>query len=128
MIFFVDDSTYSIYIVYIKQKRKGEHEMKFYGFEYTSGRNTTTGQPNEGFERFHGKLSIAGNAVLFDSRKKRDQWVNEYCSSPGGRIAVSRAELRRLCAGMENKMFSDYLDDLMDDKFKRLLHITYTGI
>ena len=86
--------------------------MRFYGFEYADGIHTTTGQPNNGFERFNGRMSIAGGAVLFASKKERQSWIDDGCDSYGGRIAVNRAELRRLCAGMENEVFAEYLKEL----------------
>ena len=85
---------------------------KYYGFEFADGKHTTTGQPNNGFERFNGRLSKAGNGVVFKSARERKNWLDEYCNSYGGRIAVNRAELRRLCAGMTNTEFAEYINYL----------------
>jgi hypothetical protein len=86
----------------------------YYGFEYADGTHTTTGEPNKGFERFNGRLSIAGKAVVFDSLKKRSEWLNGKCNSFGGRIPVNRRQLRNLCAGMENENFQNYLNYVIE--------------
>jgi len=86
--------------------------MKYYGFQFSNGKNTTTGQPNPDPGFFHGRLSTAGDAKLFFSRKKRDEWVSNGCNSRGGRIAVSKRELRKLCRGMTKKEFQEYLEYL----------------
>ncbi len=56
-----------------------------YGFEYTDGRNTTTGSGRE--------LRIAGRLIAFCSKEDRDEWVDEGCDSYGGREAVTCASL-----------------------------------
>ena len=101
-----------------KKEKTGDNKMetqkkqirKYYGFEYADGIHTTTGDPNKGFERFNGRLSIAGDAIIFHSLKTRNAWLNKFCSSYGGRIAVTRAELRRLCAGLESSVFAEYVE------------------
>ena len=101
-----------------KQEVKGmkkeiiKNKKMFFGFEYADGTSTTCGEPNKGFEKFNGRLSIAGGAVVFTSKKERDVWVSSGCSSYGGRIAVSRPELRRMCAGMESERYREYIESL----------------
>jgi hypothetical protein len=87
-------------------------EKHFYGFQHSDGTATTTGEPNRGFERFNGRYSIAGNAICFKSLAERKKWLSEYCSSRGGRVAVSRAELRRLLSGYTNSDFAEYIEQL----------------
>ena len=56
-----------------------------YGFEYTDGKNTTTGEGRD--------LRIAGLLVAFNSAEERDEWVREGSDSYGGREAVTCASL-----------------------------------
>jgi hypothetical protein len=84
----------------------------YYGFEYADGTSTTTGDPNQGAGRYHGRLSIAGDAIALETKKERAAWVELGCKSYGGRIAVSIRKLRYLCRGMSASAFSEYLDYL----------------
>jgi hypothetical protein len=101
-----------VYLLNKRRKQMKTQKRKFYGYEFKSGTHTTCGEPNRGFERFNGRLSIAGDAKLFYSKKERDEWIQNYRGFNAGRVAVSRAELRRLCAGMENENFAEYLEML----------------
>ena len=86
----------------------------FFGFEYKDGKNTTTGTINTDPGRYHGRLSIAGNAVAFQTKQDRDNWVAKGCNSYGGREAVSIRRLRYLCKGMTAKGFSEYLETVKE--------------
>jgi len=89
-----------------------ETKKMYFGFEYADGVHTTSGEPNKGFEKFNGRLSIAGGAKVFNSISDRNEWLDGRCDSYGGRIAVNRAELRRMCAGMENESYREYMEYL----------------
>lgn len=80
----------------------------FYGFEYWYGRSTTTGSPNTKTK----KLSIAGDMFVFKTKKDRDEWIKNTSYKYGNaqRIAVSKAELRKLCAGMSLSDFNEWID------------------
>jgi hypothetical protein len=94
--------------------RKGGRPKGFIGFEYWDGRNTTTGEPNPDPGTYHGRLSIAGSAKMFRSKKERDEWVSR--AQPGKiREAVSRTELRRLMAGYTKQQFDEYMKSLEFD-------------
>ena len=73
---------------------------KFYAVEYLSGRNTTTGQPNQKT----GYLSIAVHPQSFSSKPERDAWVDdgEHTSDMRGncRSAVTLRQLRGLHLGL----------------------------
>jgi hypothetical protein len=84
----------------------------YYAFEYADGTSTTTGEPNQGAGKYHGRLSIAGNGIAFNRKSERDAWVDRGCKSYGGRIAVSIRKLRYLCRGNTAEEFTQYLDYL----------------
>lgn len=83
----------------------------YYGFEYWGGRHTSTGTPNTDPGPYRDRLSVAGDAELFFSRKERDAWVED---APAGvlRDAVTKQELRKLLCGIPKRNFRDYLDSL----------------
>jgi hypothetical protein len=87
----------------------------FIGFEYWSGRNTTTGEPNKGPGKFHGRLSIAGDAKVFEGRALRDTWVE---SAPPGTIreAISKRTLRRLTSGLTAEEFNAVWQWIVEEK------------
>ncbi len=86
--------------------------MKYYAFEYWSGRNTTTGQPNPRT----GWHSIAGELVVFRSRKGRDKWVaaGKVTSDIQGncREAVTARQARWLHRGMSLDAYNEMLECL----------------
>jgi hypothetical protein len=84
----------------------------YYAFEYADGKNTTTGRPNRDPGRYRGRLSIAGQAMVFHTKQKRDEWVQSGGKSHGGRESVSIRRLRYLCRGMTAAEFTEYLDML----------------
>ena len=85
----------------------------FYAFEFFSGRNTTSGEPNPRT----GRMSKAGSLETFATKAERDNWVNNgrITSDMGGncREAVSRREARRLCRGESISEFLTYLSNLL---------------
>jgi hypothetical protein len=83
--------------------------MKYYAFEYWSGRNTTIGQPN----KITGRLSIAGDLRCFDTMAERDGWI-KYFNRGRLREKVTKRESRQLCAGMSVRDYEEYLQMLED--------------
>ena len=81
-------------------------ESKFYAFQFIDGRETTTGYRNPR----NGRLSKAGFQRVFTSKRERDFWVTEGCYSSGGRVSVTKRELRELCAGMSKQAFDEMLE------------------
>jgi len=83
---------------------------RFYGFEFYSGRGTTTGAPNE----TTGRMSIAGGIVVFGSMRERDDWVeggavtSEMCGNC--REAVTIREARSMHLGMSVAAYDEMLD------------------
>jgi hypothetical protein len=81
--------------------------LKFYAFQFKSGRHTTSGQPNENT----GRLNKAGNLAVFSSSYNRDRWVDagNITSDMQGncREAVTAKEARKLHLGMS---VSDYTE------------------
>lgn len=90
--------------------------MKFYAFEYHSGRNTTSGQPNA----TTGRMNTAGNLAIFSKRSARDSWVEKGRATPdmGGncRRAVTAKEARSLMAGMSTEDYSHHVSMSVDDE------------
>jgi len=86
--------------------------MKYYAFEYKSGRNTTTGTPNP----HTGRMSIAGGLAVFSSKHERDTWVNDGAttSDMGGncRQAVSITGARKLYQGTSVADYREMLEFL----------------
>jgi hypothetical protein len=84
----------------------------FYAFEFWSGRNTTTGQPNSKT----GRMSKAGAAAAFATRSERDEWVNdgEVTSDMQGncREAVTKKVLRHLRLGKSLYEFNCLIEEL----------------
>jgi len=82
---------------------------KFYGFEYKSGRWTTSGLPNQKT----GRMSIAGRLLVFSDRDSRSRWV---CASPitadmrgPNREAVTAKEARSVSTGMSISEYNDMI-------------------
>lgn len=73
-----------------------EQTKKYYGFRFFSGRGCTIGTPHP----TTGRMSRAGESVVFDTREELREWLgNENYSSPcglggGERIACSKKALR----------------------------------
>ena len=87
--------------------------MKYlFAFEFKSGRNTTTGEPNKNT----GNRSIAGQAHMFWDDVERDAWVVgntiNYDKNNDQRIRTSKQELRSLHLGMSMSEYEDYIDGL----------------
>ena len=90
-------------------------KKRFFGYEYTDGLSITIGTPNEGKGQFHGRLSIAGDEIVFHTNKEREEWLDEGCNSRR-RIAVSLRELRYLLKGMTKERFDEYIK-LLENKY-----------
>ncbi len=88
--------------------------MKHYAFQYTSGRNTTTGSGNEKT----GKHSIAGHLAVFSSKNDRDEWVarGKVTSDMRGncREVVTAREARELKCGQTLAQFNEEVDFSLD--------------
>ena len=88
--------------------------MKFYAFEYASGRNTTSGQPNDKT----GHLNRAGFLAVFTSRSDRDAWVESGKSTAdmGGncRESVTSSQARKLHLGMSVADYKDMVEMSLD--------------
>jgi len=85
--------------------------MKFYGFEYWDGRQTTTGEPNQ----MTGRMSIAGTIAVFDNARDRGTWIGhtEYKHGLPCRVACTKETLRSLHLGMSVADFKDHLEQLV---------------
>ena len=83
---------------------------KFYAFEFYSGRNTTTGEPN----RTTGSYSTAGFLAVFPSSAQRDEWVENgrvTADMRGNcREIITAKRARALCAGMTLSEFEDEVE------------------
>jgi hypothetical protein len=80
---------------------------KFYGFEYASGKNTTSGPPNEKT----GNMNKAGKLVVFTKKENREEWADETGRSTQKiREAVSIKKARELHLGMSVADFDEMLD------------------
>ena len=79
----------------------------YYGFQFWSGRNTTTGNPNPST----GRMSKAGNLEIFSTKAERDEWVDDGKSTAdmGGncRESVTRKQARELCLGLTVAEFDE---------------------
>ena len=82
------------------------NKSRFYAFQFLDGRETTTGNRNPR----NGRMSKAGFQKIFTDIKIRDAWVSAGCDSIDGRIAVTKKELRDLCAGMSKFAFDEMLE------------------
>lgn len=83
---------------------------KYYAVEFWSGRNTTTGEPNTKT----GRMSIACDIEVFDSKSERDKWVEngkETSAMRGNcRESVTKKELRDLKLGWSIAEFNEHLE------------------
>jgi hypothetical protein len=85
---------------------------KYYGFRYFAGKSCTTGEPN----KFTGRLSTAGDFVVFDSQEKLDAWLDGEkltapCGLDGGlREQVTKNELRYCLRGLTAEQFDEELE------------------
>ncbi len=88
--------------------------MKYYAFQFASGRNTTTGNSNEKT----GKYSTAGTLTVFSSKKERDDWVarGKVTSDMRGncREAVTAREARELKCGQTLAQFQEEVEFSLD--------------
>ena len=88
--------------------------MKYYAFQFASGRNTTTGNTNEKT----GKYSTAGTLTVFSSKKERDDWVarGKATSAMRGncREAVTAREARELKCGQTLAQFQEEVEFSLD--------------
>jgi hypothetical protein len=95
--------------------------MRFYAFQFQSGANTTTGQPNP----TTGHFSTAGDLVVFSTREKRDAWVRRgrATSAMRGncRYAVTAKEARTLHLGMTMDEYNSYVEGVGIDEYNPLL-------
>jgi len=86
----------------------------YYGFEYASGKRTTTGQPHP----LTGRLSIAGNLVVFTNKANRNEWVlnGEITSDMQGncRESVNQAHVRDLMLGDSINEMNEYIANIVD--------------
>lgn len=87
---------------------------KYYAVQFWSGRNTTTGTPNEKT----GRMSIACDIESFSSKESRDSWVNagKITSDMQGncRETVTKNEARSLCLGSSVSEFNEHLEMMLD--------------
>ena len=82
---------------------------KYYGFEYASGKKTTSGSANE----TTGRLNTAGNLIFFIKKENRDDWVDETGrSTQKTREAVSVKKTRNLHLGMSVADYEEMLSDM----------------
>ena len=82
-------------------------KKKFYGIIYLGGNRTcTTGSPNPKT----GRMSIACQIVVFDSKSDRDSWVDDGDLSSGERIKATKAICRKHRLGDTLEEFEDYLE------------------
>ncbi len=85
---------------------------KYYAFEYWSGRQTTTGEPNKNT----GYMSIAGTINIFNNKNDRDLWVlagKSTCDMSGNdRESVTKKEARNLCLGMTITEYDEMMNFL----------------
>ena len=75
----------------------------FYGFQYDAGTSTTYGEPHPQT----GRMSIAGDLVVFTSKSERDEWVD--ATTDKTREAVTRQKARSLCAGWSKDQFDAWV-------------------
>lgn len=80
----------------------------YLGWEYWDGRGTTAGEPNPDPGPYHGRLSTAGSASAFWSKKERDTWITR---APAGTIreAINKTELRQLKRGYTKAQYKEYI-------------------
>ena len=97
-------------------------KLKYYAFEYFSGRNTTTGDPNIKT----GRISIAGHLAVFSNKSDRDLWVKfgEVTSGMQGncREFVTARTARKLCHGVSIELYNCAVERLLD------LEVGLTGV
>jgi len=91
---------------------------KYYAVQFWSGRNTTTGTPNEKT----GYKSIACDLLSFSSKEARDSYVDKgkiTCDMRGNcREAVTKKQARSLCLGMSVSAFNEHLELMLNaDEF-----------
>lgn len=81
----------------------------YYAFEFYSGSQTTTGNPNP----LTRKYSIAGDMQCFSDRASRDRWVSEGSRSSdmngNCRRAVKARDVRSYLLGLPLDQFDDFL-------------------
>lgn len=76
----------------------------YYGFEFASTENTTTGSAHP----ITGRMSIAGRAVKFDTKSDRDAWVDKRAGyAEHGRAACNKKQLRGYHLGMPVAEFEE---------------------
>ena len=82
----------------------------YYGVEFWSGRNTTTGDHNPRT----GRMSIACDIQSFESISARNDWVDngKITADMGGnnRETITKKKVRALCLGMSIVDYNEYLD------------------
>lgn len=80
---------------------------KYYGFQYQSGRNTTSGTPN----KTTGRYNTAGLLAVFTSKTARDNWTagGKVTADMRGncRESVTAEQARQLHRGMT---MADYVE------------------
>jgi len=90
--------------------------MRFYGFEYASGRGTSSGQPNE----TTGRYNTAGDLNCFETKADRDIWVDdgpETSAMCGNcREAVTVGQARSLHRGMSVVDYDEMLKYIVVDE------------
>lgn len=80
--------------------------MKFFAFNYWDTANTTTGEPNTRT----GKLSIAGEMVVFSNKAERDHFAEKR-----GYKVITAKQARSLKAGLSIKQFEEFCEHMIDD-------------
>jgi hypothetical protein len=94
--------------------KKMSNSKNYYAFQYASGLNTTTGEPNPNT----GRMSIAGYLAVFTDRKNMDAWVSagKTTSDMSGncRRAVTAKEARSLHRGMSVDSYVEDINMIVD--------------
>lgn len=82
----------------------------YYGFQFYSGRKTTTGEPG-----LRGYCSIAGSLVKFDSKSELDHWISngKITSDMQGncRQRVLRKDIYKLCRGDSAESLIEFFEE-----------------
>lgn len=89
---------------------------KYYAVQFTSGKNTTTGEANSRT----GRMSKAVDLVSFSKKETRDNWVENgkiTSDMQGGncRKSVTKQEARDLHLGETLAEFNEMLERMLDE-------------
>ena len=80
-----------------------------YFYAFRGQLNTTTGQPNTKT----GRLSTYGDLKVFDTRKERDCFVNDFEYGCGvSRVSVNVKSARKYFLGLSVIQYDDYINNI----------------